>query len=222
MMNVCYQCGMHHVDKIIDPAGPYAICPECGYKHRFLQLPLLIVSGASCAGKSTVCQQLLGRVSEAVLLDSDILWRPEFNTPDTGYRDFFETWLRVCKNISQSGRPVVLFGAGMGVPDNMEPCIERRYFSNVHYLALVCSEEALAERLQARPAWRGTREPAFVEAQIRFNRWFKAYDSQPAITLIDTTKLNPGETASQVTAWIEQHTGSFTEPYSPAPEGEDL
>ena len=204
MMNVCFQCGMYHADKVIDPAGPFAVCPECGYKHPFRQLPLLIVSGASGTGKSTVCQRLLGQMTQAVLLDSDILWRPEFNAPETNYRDFFETWLRVCKNISQSGRPVALFGAGIGVPENIEPCIERRYFSSVHYLALVCSDETLARRLQARPVWRGTWTPAYIEEHTRFNRWFKAYESQPPIKLIDTTDILPEETALQVGSWIAE------------------
>ena len=124
MMNICFQCGKYHADKTIDPSGPFAICPECGHEHRFQQLPLLIISGASGTGKTTVYRHLLGQVSQAIMLDSDILWRSEFNTPDNNYRDFFETWLRVCKNISQSGRPVVLFGAGMGVPENIENCIE--------------------------------------------------------------------------------------------------
>ena len=69
MMNVCYQCGLYRADKIIDPAGPFAICPECGYQHPFLQLPLLIVSGASGAGKSTICNHLTGHYQQAVLLD---------------------------------------------------------------------------------------------------------------------------------------------------------
>jgi shikimate kinase len=203
MMNVCFQCGMYHADKMIDPTGPFAICPECGYKHSFHQLPLLIVSGASGTGKTTVCQHLLGQVTQAVLLDSDILWRPEYNTPDTNYRDFFELWLRVCKNISQSGRPVVLFGAGVGVPENIENRIERRYFSKVYYLALVCSDEMLSERLQQRPIWRGTQESAYIEVHTRFNRWFKAYDSQPVIKLIDTTNALLEETALQVASWID-------------------
>ena len=210
MMNVCHKCGMYHADKIIDPSGPFAICPECGYEHPFQQLPLLMVSGASGTGKTTVCQRLLGQVTQAVLLDSDILWQPQFNTPDTNYRDFFETWLRVCKNISQSGRPVVLFGAGVGVPENIENRIERRYFSKIHYMALVCSDETLPERLQARPIWRGTREPAYIEESIRFNRWFRAYDSQPVIKLIDTTNALLEETALQVESWIDQSVRSQT------------
>ena len=204
MINVCFQCGMYHADKKIDPHGPFAICPECGYKHPFQQLPLLIVSGASGTGKTTICQRLLSQVTKAVLLDSDILWRPEFHTPATNYRDFFETWLRVCKNISQSGRPVVLFGAGVGVPKNIENGIERRYFSKIHYLALVCSNEMLSKRLQQRPIWRGTREPAYIQEHIRFNDWFKAYDGQPVIKLIDTTNALLEETTTQVASWIDE------------------
>lgn len=202
-MNVCFQCGMYRADKEIDPTGPFAICPECGYKHPFQRLPLLIVSGASGTGKTTICQRLLGQVTKAVLLDSDILWRPEFNTPDTNYRDYFELWLRVCKNIAQSGRPVVLFGAGVGVPENLENRIERRYFSTIEYLALVCADDVLAERLGQRPVWRGTREPTYIQEHIRFNRWFKEYDRQPVINLIDTTSAPLAETTLRVESWID-------------------
>lgn len=152
MMNVCWQCGVYHADKVIDPTGPVAICPACGYAHPFQQHPLLVIAGASGTGKSTVCTQLLGQVTGAVLVDADTLWRPEFDSPATGYREFFETWLRLCKNIGQSGRPVARFGAGLGVPAHLEACIERRYLGSIHYLALVCSDERLATRLRARPA----------------------------------------------------------------------
>jgi predicted kinase/DNA-directed RNA polymerase subunit RPC12/RpoP len=207
MLNVCHRCGLYHADKIIDPSGPYAICPECGYKHPFRQLPLLIVSGASGTGKSTVCQYLIGQLDQVVLLDSDILWRPEFDTPENNYRQFFETWLRLAKNIAQAGRPAVIFGAGMGVPGNIEPCIERRYFSRVEYLALVCEDDVLVERLHARPAWRHSGDQASIGAQVRFNRWFK---DQPTglISLLDTTGVSPEITARQVAAWIRAKTPS--------------
>jgi len=205
MTNICVQCGIYRVDKIIDPDGPVAICPECGYRHRFAQLPLLIVSGASGAGKSTVCNILLGRLTQAVILDSDILWRSEFNLPEYNSPDFIDTWLRMCKNISQSGRPVVLFGAGVGVPGNIEPRVERRYFATVHYLALVCDDHALAERLRRRPKWRGSGEPAYVKEHQQFNRWFKTYSSaEPPIRLLDTTDLNAETAANQVELWINE------------------
>ncbi len=208
MINVCHQCGLYRADKTIDPTGPYAICPECGYRHPFLYLPLLIVSGASGTGKSTVCNHLIGRSQECVLLDSDILWRSEFNKPEDNYREYFETWLRVCKNISQSGRPVVLFGAGVGVPENLEGCIERRYFSSIRYLALVCSDEILAERLRQRPAWRGTRDPTYIEEHQHFNQWFVRYsrnNNQPPITLLDTGQKPLEQTGKQVEDWIREN-----------------
>ncbi len=203
MMNVCLKCGSYHVDKIIAPSGPYAICPECGYKHPFLQLPLFVISGASGTGKTAILHQLLGRVSEFVLLESDILWRPEFNTPENRYREFFETWLRMCKNISQSGRPVMIFGAGLGVPENIEPCIERRYFGKLHYLALVCEEDELRKRLLKRPEWRNCNDEGFIKAQIDFNRWFKENRNgeDPRIELLDTTHAAVEETAKDIITW---------------------
>jgi hypothetical protein len=208
MLNVCAKCGIYRADKIIDPSGPYAICPACNHKHSFRYAPLWIISGASGSGKSTVCNTLTGRVREVVTLDSDILWGETFDTPENNYRDFFETWLRICKNITQSGRPVVLFGAGAGVPENLENCIERRYFSIIHYLALVCSDEALTERLQARPEWRDSHQPTFIQEQKRFNHWFMNYNNrglQPAIRLLDTTDLSPEKTAQAVVAWIVEN-----------------
>lgn len=206
VFNVCRQCGLYRADKIIDPGGPYAICPECGHKHTFRYMPLLIVSGASGTGKSAVCKALVVHLTDAVLLDSDILWCPAFNSPEDDYRDFFEIWLRMSKNIGQSGRPVVLFGAGVGVPGNIEPCVERRYFSAVHYLALTCDDDILTERLRARPQWRASASDAFLQVQIDFNRWFKETGPtlDPPITMLDTTYVALEETAAQVAAWIDQ------------------
>jgi len=199
---------MYRADKVIDPSGPYAVCPECGYPHPFLYLPLMVVSGASGTGKSTLCNHLMGKVEGAVLLDSDILWRAEFDKPEDDYRDYFETWLRMCKNIHQSGKPVVLFGAGVGVPANLENCIERRYIAQIHYLALVCSDEVLAQRLIQRPSWRGSGDAQFIQRHQAFNQWFIEYNqaqTQPPITLLDTGSRTIDGTAEQVTTWIRQH-----------------
>jgi hypothetical protein len=207
MLNICDKCGAYRADKRVDPSGPFAICPECGHPHNFTYSPLWVVSGASGSGKSTACRHLTGKLEQVVLLDSDILWREAFNTPENNYADFFETWLRMCKNIAQSGRPVVLFGAGAGVPENLENCIERRYFSTIHYLALVCADELLTQRLQARPAWRSTSSASFINDQQRFNQWFINYNKagfEPAIRLLDTTLLSIEETAQEITSWIDQ------------------
>ena len=202
-MNVCYKCGHYDAAKEIDPTGPYAICPACGYRHPFRRLPLLILCGASGSGKSTVAHHLPRMTQQAVVLDSDILWSTAFDQPETNYRDFYETWLRLAKNIAQAGKPALLVSAG-GIPENIEPCMERRYFSTIHYLALVCDDAALATRLHQRPAWRQSSEPA-IEEHVAFNRWFKnhAAEQTPPITLLDTTEVTVEQTAARVADWVE-------------------
>jgi len=205
MINVCPNCGLYRADKLIEPDGPYAICPECGHRQAFQHLPLLMVAGASGAGKSAVCHRLLGRPREVVVLEADILWRPEFDRPEDRYREFFETWLRMCKSISQSGRPVVLFCAG-GIPENVEPCVERRHFRDVHYLALTCDNQELPERLGKRPAWRQCGDPAYIDAQVRFNQWFReaGSETEPLVQLLDTTGVALEKTVEQVASWIRE------------------
>ncbi|HKF67695.1 MAG TPA: hypothetical protein VKB36_14225 [Vicinamibacterales bacterium] len=148
---------------------------------------------------------MLGKLTEVVVLDSDILWRPEFESPGAGVPNFCETWLRVAKNVGQSGRPVLLFGSAVGVPDNIERCVERRYFEDVHYLALVCSDDVLAGRLRARAKWRDSHSPECVSRHLAFNQWFKtrSRDLTPAIELLDTTSCPISSTAQKLTAWIK-------------------
>ncbi|VAW31794.1 hypothetical protein MNBD_CHLOROFLEXI01-1879 [hydrothermal vent metagenome] len=205
MLNVCHNCGEYRADKIIDAKESVAICPICQHKHPFRQLPLLIVCGPSGAGKSTVCERIAGTMEKVVVLDADILWRPEFNKPDNNYRDFSEMWLRLGKNIGQSGRPLLLFNAGF-IPDNIEPCIERRYYSETHYLALTCEDEILTDRLKKRPAWRQSHDDLFVAEQIRFNRWFKKQSKKAdaKIKILDTSYVSINSTVEQVTAWIRE------------------
>lgn len=199
MFNVCYKCGEYRVDKEIDASGPVAICPLCEHAHPFRYLPLLFICGASGTGKSTICAELMGRSDEVVLLDADILWRHEFNRPEDSYRDFFETWLRMAKNIGQAGRPVVLFGAGCN-PSNVELCVERRYFSKTGYLALTCDDDVLAARLTARPAWRASGDDAFIQEHIRYNQSLKSENLIDKV--LDTTHISLEQSTNAVMEWI--------------------
>jgi len=205
MINLCYQCGEYHPDKIIDPDAGLVICPNCGYMQTFSFRPLFLVGGASGVGKSTVCQFLLGKTPDIILLDGDLLWREEFDRPDIQYRDFFETWLRICKSIALSGHSVVLFSAGAAVPENIESCVERRYFSGVHYLALVCEDTELERRLMARTVGKGSFDWDSLEKQKQFNRWLieNARMTKPQIGLVNTTRQSVEETADEVLVWIE-------------------
>ncbi len=205
MFNVCAQCGIYDEKKTIDPTGPWAVCPHCNYQHRFVQLPLFVLTGASGAGKSSVCLHLPAALPECVALESDILWRSEFATPEDNYRSYRNLCLRVAKNVAQGGRPVVLCGTAL--PEQFELCPERRYFTALHYLALVCDDEFLATRLRARPAWRGAGGDEFVTNMTTFNEWIKvnAATTQPPMTLLDTTAISVEQSVAQVAAWVRAH-----------------
>ena len=205
MFNVCPNCGEYRVDKIVVPEGPYAVCPVCKHQHKFLRLPLFVITGASGVGKTTTCVALATAVKDVVVMESDILWNERFNQPETDYREYQEMWLRVCKNISQSGKPVMLCGAC--IPEQFEQCVERRYFSEIHYLALVCDYEALESRLRRRPAWRRSSDDEYIARHVAFNRWLKdnAQNTEPPMTLLDTTEISVNESVEQVQRWARNY-----------------
>ena len=210
MFNVCTACGLSHVEPEFDGAGRL-VCSSCGARREFRRLPLLLVGGPAGAGKSTVGATLLGEVTEAIIIESDLLWRPEFNTPDDGYNSYFRMWFRLAAHISQSGRPAAIFGAGFAVPHNSETLPERRLFSKIHYLGLVCDDEVLAARLRARPSWRDTSD-AFIAEHVKFNHWLKehAAATEPPVTLMDTTVAAVSETAATVASWLRERAGRST------------
>jgi predicted kinase len=205
MFNTCPGCGEYSDERIIDPNGPLAVCAHCGHQHRFVRLPLLVVTGASCTGKSTVALQLASTMNECVCMESDILWRDEFNQPENNYKQYRNLWLRVAKNISQSGRPVVLFGTA--TPGQFEQCPESRYFSGISYLAFVCDEAQLTRRLKARPGWRKSGTADVLEKMIQFNQWLinNAATTKPPMTLLDTSDFSLEQSAAESRAWIKDH-----------------
>ena len=217
MFNVCPQCGLYSEDKVIEPKDdPYgialAVCLHCGYGHPFRRHPLFVLTGASGSGKTAICveltrAQLAGAawVPECVFLEQDILWRDEFVDPQHGYRGFRNMWLRVAKNVGQCGWPVVLFGSA--VPEQCEACPERRYFAAIHYLALVCDDDLLLQRLQDRPGWRGSSDAAFLDRMVGFSHWLQenAQHTRPPMSLLDTTGPSVRRSAEKVASWIRAY-----------------
>jgi hypothetical protein len=204
MFNVCPNCGEYAVEKIIDNSGPYAICPHCHHSHPFLMQPLFLISGASGTGKTTVCLSLVSMLKECVVLEKDILWGMVKTSPTEKYSSRSNVWLRIAKNVGQSGRPLVLCGTAL--PEHFEDCPERRYFSTLYYLTLVCDDDLLVERLQHRPEWRQTHTPEVLEDMLQFNRWLKANASltKPPMTLYDTSGKNLYETVEYVAKWVRE------------------
>lgn len=179
-------------------------CPFCGYKQEIKRRPLFIITGASGAGKSTISTELFLKAKDYVVMESDILWNDTYNTPENNYREYREVWLRLCKNISQVGKPVVL--CGCAVPEQFENCLERRYFSDIHYIAVVCDDDILYNRLTKNRGY--SEKDDYVKISMDFNKWLKenADKTLPNMSILDNSHITIAEAAEKVDSWIYECT----------------
>lgn len=165
--------------------------------HR--KMPLYIITGASCVGKSTACQVLLNNETDYIVLESDLLWNEIYNTPEDDYHQYRELWLNICANISQIGKPVVL--CGCATPKQFEQCEARKLFTEIRYLAVFCENDVLDNRIRN---GRFITDEKWINSSIHFNRWLceNADKTEPKIKLVDTTNLTPQKTADRIDHWI--------------------
>jgi adenylate kinase family enzyme len=203
MFNVCPGCGAYSDAKVVMHAAGKAVCPECNHEQTYLSLPLFVVTGASGSGKTTAAIELLKHTHDFIVLDQDILWSEAFNEPANDYQLFRNTWLRMAKNLHQSGKSVVLFGSA--VPKQFESCVERRYIGTIYYLALVCQAKELEHRLVERPNWRRSATPENLRSMLDFNQWLwdNAAKTEPKMSVLETTSITVSETAQKILRWIK-------------------
>jgi gluconate kinase/DNA-directed RNA polymerase subunit RPC12/RpoP len=199
VLRVCERC-REWMDEIAVSEPAVIVCRRCGHRRPFVRLPLFQVTGASGAGKSRVARDLPAALPECVVLDQDILLS---GPPWDQHR---RNWLRVAANIHQGGRSTVLISTQL--PEHYERLAERAWFSEIHYLALVCGDDAIAERLRKRPAWRAATRSTIAEMQ-ELNAWLKANAAatSPPIALLDTSEADPAETVAAVAAWVRARLG---------------
>jgi hypothetical protein len=196
VFRVCESCGEWNDEIVVSDDGA-AVCTYCGHRRPLLRLPLFQITGASGTGKTRVGLDLPGALPECVVLDQDI------TLAGLRWEQHRENWLRVAANVHQGNRSVVFVSTQL--PEHYEPLPERAWFSDIHYLALVCDNAVLAERLRLRPAWRGATDERIKEMQ-RFNRWLaaNAASTVPPMTLLDTSDAEPRETVTAVAAWVRK------------------
>lgn len=163
--------------------------------------PLFVVTGASCVGKSALCEVLFKKESDYIVLESDLLWDDRWNTPDDGYAAYRSMWLALCANVSQIGKPVVLCGCAL--PEQFENRPERALFTEIQYLAAVCGEEELYRRVTV---GRAVTDEGWIKSSLGFNRWLKenAEKTSPPIKLLDTTGLTAEQAAEIAHQWISE------------------
>lgn len=203
---------MYQVEKQVtvqpDPGLGVAICGTCGARLPFIRRPLFVVTGASGTGKSATCLELMRRQTGLLALESDILWGAIDVSGEAGIDRYWNAWLRMIKNINQGPQSVVL--CGTLVPETLERQLERRYIGDTHFLALIADPEEQERRLRARPAWRESDNPDFIDDHLRFNQWLidHATAGTPQWELLDTSRRTAAGTAGEVLNWVSSRQDS--------------
>jgi hypothetical protein len=203
VLRLCPACDQPTTGAEVVPEQQLLRCDLCGAQTRFKLLPpLLFLTGASGAGKTTLYRHLLGRVREAILIDHDLLWGldPAHDDPATGYRRFRGLVLHLAERLALNGKPVLV--EGTCVPEQYESLGERWYFAKTAYAAVVCDDDELARRLRARPAWRDSART--VETMVQVNRSLRDDAFDPPLRLIDTTHRPIPECAAELHRWIRE------------------
>jgi adenylate kinase family enzyme len=186
-MQLCQSC-----DKLtaMEPNDGRAVCPRCGSTGDAVVLrPLFVVTGASCAGKSTIVAPLARRLQgRCVTFDVDVLLDAEGPLSES-------RWLAIAHCVAQSGLPTVLLGPI--IPECLDRLAARCWVSDIHVIVLDCPDELRRARINARPPWR-SRD---IDEQVKFGRWLRSNISDR----VDTSSGSPDETAAAIAAWIGRH-----------------
>jgi predicted kinase len=200
---ICPACGTPTGGAWVEPGEHALACDVCGARTPFEPLPpVLFLTGASGAGKTTLARALTGVVTEAILIDADLLWgvSAAHDDPASGYRQFRGLTLHLAERIARNGHPVVI--EGTCIPEQYESLGERWYFARTAYLAVTCAEDELRRRLAHRPHWR--QDPARLEPLMILNERFRTDPASfsPPVQVLDTTGRTVAECAAETHAWI--------------------
>ncbi|MEN8908275.1 MAG: shikimate kinase [Clostridiales bacterium] len=198
MFMTCNKCGKKFESSNIKEGGCGKLKCKCGNTDTYIKLPLFVLTGSSGAGKSTVGRYIQKYYNEVVVMECDLLWNNYFNSPESKYKEFREMWLRVCKNINQIGKSVLLVGCG--VPEQYEDCEQRKFFEKIHYIALVSSDKSIEKRLLERPDYRNCSNKEYINEHLQFNNWIKknANKTKPKMYLINNEFLSIEDTSFKV------------------------
>lgn len=198
MIGICPKCGNYDWNKEISQDGSKIICQSCGHRWPFKRLPLFIITGASGVGKTTGLQELMQHETDYIVMDSDIFcFMPHGTAEEMKFKR--ETLLNVSKNVMQVGKPLVWSASSL--PDQFEDTYNRRFFSNIYYLALVCDAQKLEQRMRK---GRHIDDENWIKGSADFNNWFmkNGPSYKYPIEVCDISELSIKEYAKFIDEWI--------------------
>lgn len=200
MIGICPKCGNYEWNKQIQENMKEIVCQQCGYQWNFKAMPLFVLTGCSGVGKTTTAQELLQRDTKFIVMDADFLFNIMPHDKEEDYRNWVEQIMSLSKTIMQSGKPLLWTIAG--ALDYFENTYNRRFFTEIYYLALVCDSNNLEKRMRE---GRHITDLNWIQNSIDYNRWFieNSTVSSQKIDTYDITGKSVSDVADYVTQWIE-------------------
>lgn len=197
MVADCPKCGNYGWDKEV--SGTTVRCPKCGNEWTFRKLPLFVLSGCSGVGKTTTAQALIQRRPDFVVLDADDFYsimNPQ--TPEE-HQQWVERMMKLSTDIVQSGRPVLW--AMAGCLDLFPKAYHRRFFGELHCLALTCGEQELRRRMTE---GRGIADEGWIQSSVDYNRYFQTHSQvgEMRFETLDIMDKPPEARAACIEQWI--------------------
>lgn len=199
MIGTCPKCGNGEWKKLISEDKKQVVCQQCSYQWNYKSMPLFILTGCSGVGKTTTAQELIQRNTKFIVMDADFLFNIMPHNTDEDYMNWVEQIMSLSKNIMQSGKPLLWTMAG--ALDYFEITYNRRFFTDIYFLALTCDSKDLEKRMRE---GRHITDSTWIQSSVDYNRWFRENGtvSNHKIDTYDITGKKVSEVADYVMGWI--------------------
>ncbi|WP_447006679.1 hypothetical protein ACRAKI_09460 [Saccharothrix isguenensis] len=167
-----------------------------------VSLPLLIVTGAAAAGKSTACRAL-SREPAVLALDGDVLAAGAAAVAygRIDYPAFWRYAMSISNGIADNGLVPVICGVCLPhqVLTNSEEC---KGFAGVHFFALTCAPDELERRIRARVGAESAVRN--IAKHLSINAHLQQGEVAPphTLTVFDNTGLACQDTTTAVRDWV--------------------
>lgn len=200
MVGICSKCGSWEWDKQVTEDKNHIECQQCGHQWKFKSMPLFVLTGCSGVGKTTTAQELLQRDTNFIVMDADFFYNLVPHDTDEDCKNWVEQILSLSKNVMQGGKPLLWTMAG--ALENFEIAYNRRFFTEIYFLALVCDSESLEKRMRE---GRHITDSNWIKGSVDYNRWFieNGTVSNKRVDTYDITGKTVSEVADYVAQWVE-------------------
>jgi broad-specificity NMP kinase len=168
---------------------------------------MAVITGAPGVGKSSVVAELAGGLTRGLALDGDFTGRPEYASDMALLRSWLGDWLRRGARESEDGGFLVL--AVFVRPRELEELPEHALLDDIVYVALVCGEDELADRLRNRPKSLGVTDDEIASLVALNSEVRRIAEADERVSLVDTTGRTVSDVVREVEAVLSERLGGY-------------